>query len=634
MSEPLPRATNWDESIRLLEGLPGLPLERRAEVIELLLRNPSPGVRERALRVGVAVIPDETIVEYLRCDADAALRNAALEIMKQRGVRSFQLAVELLRDADADVALQAVLILDHIHDPRAVEPLRATLHHANANVAQAAIVALGHLGDARTIADLLPFLQADDWLQVATVQALGDLRAAAAIAPLAPLLTHQLLGPLAAEAIAKVGGADAYRVLKADWLRRHHDLDPEISLGLLAHVVEGLQETPETDAELRLLLALRLRDPFRGVRLGAARCLLAMGPGDEDAEALGLLVAAGGDPDVVPSCLAHRPDLVARLLEGDRPARSWGLLLVARHPHAVDAELMAAAIATTREGDELTPLLAALAAVDTPELASPLLDLYLRLDAAERGRLHPLLARHAEAVAQYLDEWPMAPQDRIALRAALGRSAAAISVEILALPSRDRRELLPLLTDRPDVLTRLPWRMWLENEPELYTPLVAQIAAAAGLSELLPLLRERLRAGAEADAIRAVGELADPESAAPLAALLAYAPDSLLPLVAESLGKIGGREARRALRQLLPDDRAEVCRFAHRALGRCATPEDEPLFRQAAIHPDWCVRLAAAEVLARAPGGENVAALSQLAADPVSIVSHRALAGLRESREA
>ena len=80
--------------MNMLHELPSLPLESRAEAIEELMRNPSPGIRERALRVGVAVLPDETLVRYLRSDSDAVLRNAALEILKHREGRSFQLAVE------------------------------------------------------------------------------------------------------------------------------------------------------------------------------------------------------------------------------------------------------------------------------------------------------------------------------------------------------------------------------------------------------------------------------------------------------------------------------------------------------------------------------------------------------------
>src|SRR5262249_5586366 len=99
-----------------------------------------------------------------------------LEVFKLRGSRSFAVALRLLKDGDPDVVLQSVLILDHLRDPRALEPLRGALSHSDPNVVQAAILAIGRLGNARSIPDLLPFLDADPWLQTAAVQALGDLR--------------------------------------------------------------------------------------------------------------------------------------------------------------------------------------------------------------------------------------------------------------------------------------------------------------------------------------------------------------------------------------------------------------------------------------------------------------------------
>ena len=223
---PAEAAPSWEESMRLLDRLPALAMDERAEAIKLLLRNPSPGVRERALRVGATVLPQETLVDYLGDGADAVLRNAGLEILKLRGARSFSLAIDLLREGDPDLVLQAVLLLDHIRDPRALEPLRAVLGHADGNVAQAAIVAIGHLGDARAISDLLPFLEADIWLRMAAVQALGDLRSEQAVGALTPLLTDLMIGPLAAEALARIGGVEAFHALGEHWLRYHEQLAP------------------------------------------------------------------------------------------------------------------------------------------------------------------------------------------------------------------------------------------------------------------------------------------------------------------------------------------------------------------------------------------------------------------------
>ncbi len=132
-------------------------------------------------------------------------------------MRSLPVVVGLLRDADDDVVLQAVLILGRLRDPRALEPLHSVLGHADPNVRQEAILAIGALGDARSIPHLTPFLDADPWVQMAAVQALGDLRAPDAVPYVAARLTDPLVGSLAAEALARIGGEPAFRALADHW---------------------------------------------------------------------------------------------------------------------------------------------------------------------------------------------------------------------------------------------------------------------------------------------------------------------------------------------------------------------------------------------------------------------------------
>ena len=96
----------------------------------------------------------------------------------------------------------------------------------------------------------------------------------------------------------------------------------------------------------------------------------------------------------------------------------------------------------------------------------------------------------------------------------------------------------------------------------------------------------------------------------------------------ESLGRIGGPEARAALRAATGSGRPQRERMAYRALSRCATEDDDEIFRHATDHSDWYVRLSCAEVLGRFSRPENFAALAQLAADPVPIVAQRALSFL------
>jgi HEAT repeat protein len=177
------------------------------------------------------------------------------------------------------------------------------------------------------------------------------------------------------------------------------------------------------------------------------------------------------------------------------------------------------------------------------------------------------------------------------------------------------------------VLRLLPWEEWLREAPELYSDLAAEAASRAELRELLPALRARAAVLPAPALIRAFGSLRDRESV-PLLLGLLEARRELRPLLLESLGRIGGPEARAALRTAtVSRDRVDA-RIAFKALSVCAAEDDDALFRSAVGDPDWYIRLACADVLGRFVRPENMAALARLAGDPVPAVAHRALSYL------
>jgi HEAT repeat protein len=627
--EPVPSPPpSWEECMELLEQLPSLPLDERAAAIERLTRNSSPGIRERALRAGAAVFSDEQLTIYLRNDSDAVLRNLGLEVFKLRGGRSFGVALRLLKDDDPDVVLQAVLILDHLRDPRALEPLRGALTHPDPNVVQAAILAIGRLGNARSIPDLLPFLAGDPWLQMASVQALGDLRSPVAIKPLTELLTDLLAGSMAAEAIARIGGASAFRVLAAHWMLYGEQLEAEEVLGLLAHVLEGLSGLPAPFPGLAEALATRLADPALEVRTSAARCLLTVGPGPWDDAAIAVLAGAGLGT-TLPPALARRRDLIARLLDNPGDPRAWGFHLAARYPRSAPAEAVYPALAGSDAAELLPAAVPALTRLRHPEIGRELLALHLRLSPEGRTALEPALSHHRSDVQAALAAMSTGvdPIERLVLGARLGASEGEVADGILALAPDERRAAIAQLADVAAAMRLLPWETWLGEEPERYSDLAAEVANAAGLRELLPTLRARTAEHPTPALVRALGELRDRDSLPVLLNLLS-ARRELYPLVLESLGRIGGPEARSALADAARQAAAGEARLAYRALSLCATEDDSALFRDAATHPDWYVRLACADVLTRFARPENMAPLALLAGDPVPAVAHRALSSL------
>ncbi|MCP4657457.1 MAG: HEAT repeat domain-containing protein, partial [bacterium] len=582
-----------------------------------------------ALRMGAAAIPDERLKDYLRSDADDVLRNAGLEMLKMRGNRGFNLTLLLLKDDDSDVVLQAVIVLTHLRDPRGLEPLRSALHHPEPNVVQEAIVAIGQIGDARAIPDLLGFLDSDSWLQLAAVQALGNLRSPVAVPHLKRLLTDFMAGPIAAEALARIGGTNAYKALAQHWLRFHNELDNETTLGLLAHVLEGLPRAPTPIGDLRQQLAKLLDDEQEAIREAAARSLLALGSGEEDGKSLVLVAGTHREASVLPACLHHRKDLIGYLIAQSGIQRTWGFLLAARFPKATPSAEVVKALARPPMKDQFDPMLRALEKLRAPEIGGALLGFYLRLPEEQRVTVHSLIKAHRRGLRDELDRsTEVDSATRVVLSALLGSSSEEIEAELGELPHEERVRALTELLDHEEVIRALPWQRWLEEEPDIHGPVAAEYASRVGLRELASSFRRLVERRPEPYLIRTLGELGDRESVPILIELLQATDSPLEPLLIESLGRIGGPEARAALREATTSGSAQRERMAYRALSRCATEQDDEIFRGATNHSDWYIRLSCAEVLGRFSRPENLAALARLAADPVPIVAQRALSFL------
>lgn len=626
---PTAAEIDWQECMDLLDRLPSLAVQDRVAAIERLVRNPSPVIRERALRTGAAVVPDDRLESYLRSDADDVLRNAGMAMLEMRGTRGLPLALRLLRDADDDVVLQAVLALGHLRELPALEPLRGALNHPGPNVVAAAIEAVGKLGDDRVVPDLLPFLQGDPWLQMAAIQALGDLHSARALRALGRLLPDLLVGPLAADAVARIGGPRAFRALAEHWLAFGAEGDAETLLGLLAHVLEGLKRPPQPPPGLVESVAAFLHGDEPQARASAARCLLVLGPSDHDAEAIEELAGGPADASMVPACLSFRRDLTATLVARAGRGRAWGFLLAARWPRSIGVDDLAAALGSELpSADVLRPATRALERIRSPKIAETLVDLFAAVPPEQAGALLPLLATHRRFLRGVLSgRDDLDGRTRLALQAQLGDDGTDVVEGLLALAEDDRLAVLERVLDSAEIVRRLPWKQWLRDSAERYASLAARGAAEHGLTELLPVFRDLLAAEPTPAVVRAVGELGDRESVPALCRQLEADDDRLVPLVLESLGRIGGPDARAAIRGVLFSGGCES-RLGLRALSLCAIEEDDVVFRGAVGHPDWYVRLTCAEVLGRFARPENLAALSQLAADPVAIVSHRALDSL------
>jgi hypothetical protein len=395
-------------------------------------------------------------------------------------------------------------------------------------------------------------------------------------------------------------------------------------LELLAHVLEGATGKRPSVAGFGAAIKKRIEKTSGEHQVAAARCLLALGAREADSVALRVLADSTSDRETLPACLAGREDLIGPLLGERGIARTWGFLLAARYPGSVPVKTLAAALSQQMGHEHLGPIGEALREITALELGGPLLDFYTRLPADAHADWGARLRQHREALLSALeDRTDVEQRTRAVLTAILADSPDEVVARIVALPPEYRLEALTHVSTWDEVLRRVPWVEWLEEDSRRYGAIAAEVAERAGLRDLLPDIQRLLREQPSHDLIRLVANLEDEESVSTLVGLLGRTDMTLHPFVIDALGKLAGAEGRQALRSVIQSGDARWVTLAYTALAKCATTEDEPLFRDAVDHEDWQVRLACVEVLGRAGRPEDGPALRRLFADPVPLVARR-----------
>ncbi len=620
-----------EQCIALLGELPAMNEAARGAAVSALLRSPLPGIRERVVAIASAIVTDDEIVSYLRKGADDMLRNAGLEILKRRGRKGFSLAIQLLDDADDDVVLQAVLALDHYVAPSALGPLRKTLGHHESNVVQAAIVAVGRIGDERVVNDLLPFIEGDLWLQLAAVNALGDLRSPAGLNPLILLMRQHAIGPVACDAVARIGGPVAFNALAHLWME---DVREEPGRGmllpLLAHVAEGLHTDPEAPAGLRQALIAVLTSENLEDRRAAAICLLSLGPGDGDLRSIGVLTRAEEGSRALPGCLRRRPDLIGHMVVLADLPRSWAFLIARENEAGMKNEELRYALRDVPAEHCIRVVAEILETRTDPELAVVVFELFRQLPPNLRGSLAAAVRQYKCSIETLLIECKDLGNDEfIVLTAMIGKPAAQVVKDVSLLGPDQRVVVVPELTSRADVLLALPWLRWLQDDPDQTCILLSAVIQRKREPKLFSVLSVALGTCAHPALIRAFGEIGDAENADLVVRMLEHESPLVRTMAADSLGWIGGQRARMALKQRAAKAPIREAEVVLRSLIRCATAEDMAFFREVASSPEPGIRSIVADALANDPSEENLRILVTLAADHDSAVARRASDSIR-----
>src|SRR3954463_7317055 len=178
------------QRLAALDSLPEGP--QRDAAILAAMEDESAVIRERAIRLATRYIEPQVLGELVADEANAIRRNAAITALERQGPYAVPHLRTMLARPEVDVVMFALQMLSRIGDPLAVHGVLPLVRHPDPNVAQAAIEALGQLRHREAVPTLLELLASALWLQLAALDALGEVGDPVAVAPLVALLQESL----------------------------------------------------------------------------------------------------------------------------------------------------------------------------------------------------------------------------------------------------------------------------------------------------------------------------------------------------------------------------------------------------------------------------------------------------------
>jgi HEAT repeat protein len=593
----------------------------------------------------------------LRDDANAAIRNAAMEIYVRLGSAAGAPLVSLLEDSDEEIRNFAAVMLGSVGGETAVPALLLALQDADVNVRHAAAASLGRIGSPEAVPHLVAALRSEPWLQYSAIHALGELGDPRATRPLLELLENDMLRGSVLEALGQVSGRDALPQL-VPYL---HEPDPVLrNLAIRAVVAieqrataEGESLDPDVQAALRgqdlvdhLLMTLQ-DDDFQmrktaAVTLGWLKepravapliALLTDAPLRE--YVTHALVSIGfADPAAYTAALAHPDDGVR---QGTIRCLAWiapsqGVALVSPMIHDPSPEVRAEAIiAIGRLGDEDAGMLLFELLSDEAELIQE--SAMAALAQLPPARVTPLLLHALESA-----EMPV----RIRAAETLGLLHDPESAPALIALSRDPRESVRRAAVRalgeieaPGVSELL--RAALSDMSSMVRQQavlsLGKLQEPETLGDLLPFLEDgdpKMRFAT----LRALGQIRNPEAVPRVVAFLSDSHKELRFAAVEALGTIRAAAAVRPLLDVLLDPDRNLRRAAAESLGHVADPQAVPSLLLALEDEHWSVRCAAATALGRIRNGKATPALLARLGDEDATVRRSVIAALGELGDA
>ncbi|MFY9399249.1 MAG: HEAT repeat domain-containing protein [Desulfomonilia bacterium] len=143
--------------------------------LERLLLDSNSGVRDAAQNSLILVggrPAVERMIDLLRHD-EAAVRNMAIDILRQIGIDGIDLLHRAAKDEDDNVRLFVLDILGSIGSHESSRILIEGLYDSNPNVRNAAVISLGTLGDPEAFDHLKKLVNDEEWIRFSVIESLA-----------------------------------------------------------------------------------------------------------------------------------------------------------------------------------------------------------------------------------------------------------------------------------------------------------------------------------------------------------------------------------------------------------------------------------------------------------------------------
>ena len=211
-----------DEEVRrkAIQDMRGMPLQMTSSLLFISMGDESWRVRKEAVEVFVASSPDESeidrLLELLRSEDNAGLRNSAAEAVIRLGECASAPLIRMAQDPDADVRKFIIDVMGSIGVPVFIPTLLSVLNDTDVNVASAAAEHLGNLGDAQVVADLLRSIahNTSDLFRFSALAAIGKLAVPAPVPEeIKQLASQDLLRKAVYECLGSIADESAVYLL-------------------------------------------------------------------------------------------------------------------------------------------------------------------------------------------------------------------------------------------------------------------------------------------------------------------------------------------------------------------------------------------------------------------------------------